>query len=332
MKNPTHWTKADLYTHLQHALELELWTIPLYLTALYSIKEIKDKKPQDYPDSAKLILSVVAQEMLHLELVCNISNALGHAPRFRPPVYDEQKGIPFIHPLKEHLPDYLTAYSVKPQALNRNSLCLFCAIELPHPKKEIVWVKERTCESIAELYEGLKTGIVTLWNECYVGDARNMRQKNNFKEYHNREGRSHGFSQVVNSPESALKAIDAIVEQGEGADSKQVPADFRPPVIDPGKEYDAGWYKGNLSHYQKFRILHHHHHKLPEVYSEKSEVENLPAQLQLQKTFIDFLDELEKGFNSDGPAMTAAFWDKMYALRHVISEAWEAGACPDFNF
>ena len=30
--------------HLQHALELELWTIPLYLTALYSIKEIKNQK------------------------------------------------------------------------------------------------------------------------------------------------------------------------------------------------------------------------------------------------------------------------------------------------
>src|SRR5206468_147070 len=129
MKHPSLWTKSDLHHHLKHALDLELWTIPLYLTALYSIKDLKKLKPHDYPDAAKLIYSIVIQEMLHLELVCNISNALSYAPKFSPPVYDEQKGIPFIHPTKDCLPELLAGYSVKPQALNENSLRLFCAIE-----------------------------------------------------------------------------------------------------------------------------------------------------------------------------------------------------------
>src|SRR5678816_3848708 len=144
MKDPLYWEKSDLHHHLQHALDLELWTIPLYLTALYSIKDLHRKPHSEYPDAAKLIFSVVIQEMLHLELVCNISNALGFSPSFYPPCYDEKKGIPFIHPTKDCLPPALTGYEVIPQALNQHSLRLFCAIELPHPAKETVWENEKS--------------------------------------------------------------------------------------------------------------------------------------------------------------------------------------------
>src|ERR1041385_3441635 len=192
MKHPLRWDKSDLHHHLQHALNLEIWTIPLYLTALYSIKDLKKLKHAEYPDAAKLIFSVVIQEMLHAELVCNISNALGFSLKFLPPSYDEEKGIPFIHPTKDCLPDALHGYAVKPQALNEHGLRLFCAIELPHPKKEMLWAKEKSYVCISELYEALKLGISTLWNECYVGDERNKKQKNTFKEYHNIHGRHHG--------------------------------------------------------------------------------------------------------------------------------------------
>ena len=330
MKNPSLWNKTDLHLHLQHALELELWTIPLYLTALYSIKDLKKLKPREYPDAAKLVFSVVIQEMLHLELVCNISNALGYSPRFSSPVYDQQKGIPFIHPSKNNLPEFLKGYSVKPQALNENSLKLFCAIELPYPQKEIVWDKEKSVHSIAELYEALKLGILALWDECYVGDKNNTKQKSVFNEYHNEEGKSHGFSQTVHSPATALKAIEAIIEQGEGADSKKVPSDFRPPIPAEGKEYDASWFKGHLSHYQKFRLLIHSHHKLPPVYMEIPGKNNIAAELALHEAFTDFLKEMENGFNSDGLVMEISFWKKMYALSASITELWEAGICPSF--
>lgn len=44
MKHPETWTKTDLHQHLEHVLKLELWTIPLYLTALYSIKDLEKLK------------------------------------------------------------------------------------------------------------------------------------------------------------------------------------------------------------------------------------------------------------------------------------------------
>src|SRR4030095_14276257 len=329
MKHPLKWNKADLDHHLQHALDLELWTIPLYLTALYSIKDLKKLKRDEYPEAAKLILSVLVQEMLHMELVCNVSNALCYSPKFVPPNYDEQKGIPFIHPVKEYLPPELNGYIVKPQALNENSLRLFSAVELPHPKKEIAWEKEKSYNSIADLYEALKIGTSTLWNQCYVGDERNTKQKNSFHEYHNTSGKHYGFSQKVNSVKTAFMAMEAIVEQGEGADSKHVPADFRPHQVEEGKEFETAWYKGNLSHYQKFRILLHSHHKLPLVYTENSEKKDPTVQQNMKNLFLDFLSEMQVHFNSDGEDLPDSFWNKMFALGGSIKTVWESGECPD---
>src|SRR6478736_301755 len=107
MKNPSNWDRSDLNRHLQHALNLELWTIPLYLTALYSIKDLPKTKHAEFPKAAKLIFSVVIQEMLHAEILTNLSHALGYSPKFRFPAYDESKGIPFIHPPGHSLPDDL---------------------------------------------------------------------------------------------------------------------------------------------------------------------------------------------------------------------------------
>ena len=332
MKHPLLWNKSDLHHHLQHALNLELWTIPLYLTALYSIKDLKRLKHSEYPEAGKLIYSVVIQEMLHIELVCNISNALGFSPAFYPPNYDEQKGIPFIHPLKDYMPASLNGYKVKPQALNEFSLRLFCAIELPHPVKEIVWENEKSYNCIAELYEALKIGVSNFWNECYVGDEHNTKQKNIFKEYHNTHGRHHGFSLTIESADTAIKAIEAIVEQGEGADSKRVPVDFRPPDQAAGSEFDTSWYKGQLSHYQKFRMLLHSHHLLPPVYEVIPGDKNLTTLGNMEMAFADFLKEMETGFNSNGEEMPDTFWRKMYALGNAITAVWEAGICPDFSF
>ena len=60
----------------QKALELEHATIPIYLTALYSIKQGTNK------EITTVIQSVVIEEMLHITIVCNIMNALNVPPSF----------------------------------------------------------------------------------------------------------------------------------------------------------------------------------------------------------------------------------------------------------
>lgn len=331
MKDPKHWTKSELHAHLQHAVDVEFWTIPLYLTALYSIKGLKDMGKENYPDAAKLIQSVVIQEMLHLEIVCNICNALGYAPSFHPPHYDETKKIPFIHPTKDVLPEHLHGYVCKPGALNEETLKLFCAIELPHERKKIQWDEHSGYHSIADMYEALKEGIMHLWKDCFVGEASNTKQKSTFREYHNREGRSHGFSQEIISLESALKGIEAIVEQGEGANSRMVHADFRPPKIEAGKEFDPGWFRGELSHYHKFNLLRWHHKHLPEVYAEVQGANADAEQQALDKNYHAFLCELEKSFSLDGSNLTNEFWNAMFGLSKCVIAVWEKGVRPEFR-
>jgi hypothetical protein len=58
---------------LQTAIELELSTLPPYLTAMWSIV---DPKAPVY----KLIRSIVHEEMLHFGLACNLLNAIGGRP------------------------------------------------------------------------------------------------------------------------------------------------------------------------------------------------------------------------------------------------------------
>lgn len=331
MKDPAHWTRHDLHQHLQHAVDVEFWTIPLYLTALYSIKGLKELQPSAYPDAAKLVQSVAIQEMLHLELISNISNALGHTPRFAPPRYRETHRIPFIHPHQEALPRHLHGYQCELGALDESRLKLFCAIELPQAPREIRWEEEHSYSSIAMMYEALMQGVAHQWDTSYVGAARNTRQKASFKEYHPRSGRHHGFSQTVNSLEDARRAMDAIVEQGEGADSTHVPVDFRPPSLEAGKEFDPGWFRGDLSHYHKFSLLLHHHRKLPEVCTVVPGADSAAAQTQLQSGYRRFLSELDASFRSDGPEMTPTFWDAMFGFTGALMAVWESGACPDLD-
>ncbi|XP_035682166.1 uncharacterized protein LOC118419733 isoform X2 [Branchiostoma floridae] len=68
-------TLDDLKRTLQIALQLELSTIPPYLSALFSIKDGYNR------EVAALIKSVVVDEMKHMALVSNLLNAIGGAPK-----------------------------------------------------------------------------------------------------------------------------------------------------------------------------------------------------------------------------------------------------------
>ena len=69
---------TELRAALQLAVGLELSTIPVYLTALYSIKDGTNT------DAAQTIRSVVMEEMLHMTLAANVLNALGEKPSVKP--------------------------------------------------------------------------------------------------------------------------------------------------------------------------------------------------------------------------------------------------------
>ncbi len=68
-------TIESLRSHIELAIRVELSTIPPYLFAMYSIEDHGS-------DAAKLIRSIVAEEMLHAALATNLLLAVGGAPSY----------------------------------------------------------------------------------------------------------------------------------------------------------------------------------------------------------------------------------------------------------
>lgn len=64
-------TIESLREHLQWAIELEHFTLPPYLCALYSLDAGRN------PEATEVLASVLVEEMLHMTLAANLLNAVG---------------------------------------------------------------------------------------------------------------------------------------------------------------------------------------------------------------------------------------------------------------
>ena len=194
------WTPARVREHLQNAVYLELWTIPLYLTAAYSINVPVDPatgRPEivnldDFPknpdgsydfnsftsDQASLyafdsVLSVAIQEMLHLELAANILNAVRPEENL-PPNKSWVKFTGKYAPNYEHQPACLpppTGLTLEFGPLDVDRLNLFQWVEQKGTDAE----EERYLEvydSIGDFYHALSYGLKVCWEELYPKGGR----------------------------------------------------------------------------------------------------------------------------------------------------------------
>src|SRR6202051_4902191 len=145
----------------QAACEVELFTIPLYMTSLYSIQGFHQITStgndfyagRQWPGSAptvkpatanekafNIIFSVFIQEMLHLQLAANMATTIGALPSFTGAAlqnpshgwtcYGPDKTIiPHVIDLKDTLDYDDVAVNVGP--VNKETIRLFVAIEQP---------------------------------------------------------------------------------------------------------------------------------------------------------------------------------------------------------
>src|SRR6476646_7817954 len=74
-------TIESLRAHLQIAIQLEHATIPAYLCGLYTIRDGTNT------EAARVIRSVVMEEMLHIALAANVLNAIGGTPVLNRPEF-----------------------------------------------------------------------------------------------------------------------------------------------------------------------------------------------------------------------------------------------------
>jgi hypothetical protein len=236
--DPSEWTVADLRKHLEAAVQLELTTIPPYLTALFSLHGDGNLEP------ALLIRSVVLEEMLHMTLAANVLNAVGGRPRItgeHAPRYPAK--LPYHDPEWFHV-------GIRP--LDDEALRTFLAIENPtYPlaapppaaaadaRGPLVaqLAEEHGYKTIGEFYGAVEKALRALdrHGDIFTGDpTRQVRPEHYYA--------GGGEVIVVDCLDHALDALQQIVEQGEG-ELTSPPADEK---FDP---------EGDLAHYYRFNEL-----------------------------------------------------------------------------
>lgn len=208
---------TELYPWLQSAIELEHSTIPPYLTAMFSLK------PGANDDIARLIRSVVVQEMLHMTLAGNILIAIGGSPVINTASFIPQYPGPL--PLSIGGSGFVVGIEAFSKALVQN---VFMAIEEPeHPIPVIT----------ALVAAGQVPDFATI-GEFYAALKKKLGEFSELKYGHVDRQVLQWFPPSVLFPitdgKSAGHAIDIIVDQGEGTSTDP----FQSP--------------GNPAHYYKF--------------------------------------------------------------------------------
>ena len=212
LNNPIYMDKGDknqLIMALQTAIELEHATIPVYLTALYSIK------PNANNEAAALIRSVVIEEMLHMALVCNILISIGGSPAIGQPGFipnypgalpggvRSDLTVELKRATIEHIRDCFMNIEMPEEMLKERMRRLAPRHgTMPTSNYTIGWFYDQIAESLNELScIPVEDGGISFGNPD--------QQLSTWKET--------GKIYVITSLDDAIKAINEIKAQGEGS-------------------------------------------------------------------------------------------------------------------
>ena len=313
--NPNQWDIFHLKRHLQYAIDLEFWTIPFYMSAMYSIKD-----PSHWV--YRLIQSVVYQEMLHVELACNVANAYSHLPKFDAPKYQGQD-IPHLN-FRLDTPDPRTIYhpysaEIGPLDLERiNAMCLIEYPEWFTGHKPDVQEDVTQYGSIGEFYDAVEVGA----SELVYDLQGNQNQINEFQYFYNEFTDPTITTDGGQGLSQALNLIKAITDQGEGKTEGDV-------EIPEKYQNTADGFEESWSHFRKFTAIRDSKDS-PEIYPYKIEPDEqgLKAQKILINNFTEFRHILKRLFSGKD---LGNFAPVMATLGGNILNCWQHGALPKFS-
>jgi ferritin-like protein len=213
-----------LTTHLNATVAVEFFTIPVYLTAIYSFSNRAlefidpDAGPNDPQrplfDMQQRLLSVAVQEMYHMQLAANLCNALGETTQVPQLTLAPNQPISVPH---------LNNVTIPRMGNVPTMLQAMIDIETPSPEHEYPQPNEdATYDSIADLYHATAEllGIV-------AKAAADNPQANDIPPFTGGKQVSYGtftytykWNEIPQNPldpiPSAVQAINAITDQGEG--------------------------------------------------------------------------------------------------------------------
>ena len=203
-------------------MRVELSTIPPYLYAMYSIEDPRS-------EAARLLLSIVAEEMLHVALAANLLVGIGGEPDFLDAAV--QPRYPGL--LAHHRPDLPLHLAPASPALIRST---FMVIEQPEPTDARPEADD--FHTLSQFYAALEDAIERLSSErplFVTGTETRQVASQHFYGVVEFNVAGSGGLVFVDDLATASRAIEIIVHQGEGL------ADHR--WADPGHR--------ELTHYAK---------------------------------------------------------------------------------
>lgn len=214
----------DLFPMVQKAIELEHSTIPPYLTAMFSLK------PNTEREIWGIIHSIVIEEMLHMTIAANILNALGGHPEINKKSFVPSYPSPLPMGIGEDLIVNLEKLS---KGVLKNTF-----MHIEEPEDPLVFPIKLNAilsnaapqyHTIGEFYEALKMIISELAPDILPGDPK-------------KQVTSAFLDNALLFPviykKDALRAIDIIVEQGEGTSTSPLALD------------------GEIAHYYRFEEIY----------------------------------------------------------------------------
>jgi hypothetical protein len=219
---PQPSTVEELQSYLQLAIKLEHFTLPLYLTAMWSLKPGPATKPH-----VAIIRNIAMQEMLHLGLVCNILVAIGGVPQILDP--DMLPSYP------SELPGIDNPKPFRLEAFSKSQIERFLEIELPEGGPipaglEAVVLPKVKFKTIGDFYDAIDRAFVSL-------AAQQKLPPFVLKGQRAVDIQKPGDLFLINTVDDALRAIRTIKEQGEGTSQSQGATDV----------------DGSLAHYYAFQ-------------------------------------------------------------------------------
>jgi len=217
-------SRDDLIFLLALACEIEHVLLCEYLFAGFSLKTADDDGliPEQLTATRRwqqVIWEVAAQEMLHLALANNLLTAIGAAPHFRRPNFP-QSGRYYPNDFRFSLTRFDAAtmqhfvYIERPEQMHEDDPDLFGGVPpLPMPRViNEVGPDVISFETIGELYRVIEDGFRTLAARLgeatlFIGPPAAQATERYFR-----------FPELIAVTDlaSAVQAIEAIVEQGEG--------------------------------------------------------------------------------------------------------------------
>jgi len=217
-------SRGQLWFLLAEAAQLEHMIMCQYLFAGYSLRDAGEFTGEQ-ADAVKRwrgeLQDIAIQEMLHLALVANLMSATGAAPTFTRPNFPHTSGyfpgcfqfrlLPFGEQALIHF-----LYQERPEGLDLSDadVCAHPAAPVPEPVSESEeFPRPQEFATIGQLYRGIELGLDRLTGVLgepvlFCGSPR-----------------AQVTPELLNWPQvvpvtglaSARKAIDEIIEQGEGA-------------------------------------------------------------------------------------------------------------------